>query len=286
MRTRRWPAALAASMLLALATAMAPARAEARRVVTLAPHLTELACAAGGCARLVAVSAYSDFPAEVVRLPQVGNGWQVNLEAVLAQQPDLILAWDGGTPADVIARLRALGLRVEALPIATLDGVADALQTVGRWLGTEAEADRAATAYRTRLAAQRAARRGGAPIRVVYQIETAPAYTVNGRSPISEAMAVCGGVNVFAALPTLAAPVGAEAMLLAAPEAVLYGGEENGAAIRGYWQRLASVPAVRRGALYPIDADRLARAGPRLLDGVDEVCSRLDDARRRRAARP
>lgn len=260
------------------------AQAEARRVVALAPHLAELVCAAGGCARLVAVSAHSDFPPDVGRLPQVGDGWQVNLEAVLAQRPDLIVAWDGGTPVDTIARLRKLGLRVEALPISSLDGVAEALTTVGAWLGTDAAAKAAAGAYRQRLAALRTAHRGAAPLRVVYQIETAPAYTVNGKSPISEAMAVCGGVNVFAALPTLAAAVSAEAMLVAAPDVVFYGGEENSADIRAYWARLGSTPAAKRGALYPIDADRLARAGPRLLDGIEQVCSVLDRTRAAAAA--
>lgn len=264
--------------------ACAGAQAEARRVVTLAPHLAELVCAAGGCERLVAVSAHSNFPPSVAKLPEIGDGWQVNLEAVLGQRPDLILAWDGGTPVDNIARLRKLGLKVEALPISTLDGVADALETVGGWLGTDAAAKQAADAYRQRLAAQRARHRGAAPIKVVYQIETSPAYTVNGKSPISEAMAVCGGVNVFATLPTLAATVGAEAMLVAAPEVVLYGGEENAAGIRAYWSRLGSVPAAKAGALYPIDADRLARAGPRLLDGIDQVCALLDRARAARAS--
>lgn len=275
------PALIAALLLFACSGV----RAEARRVVTLAPHLAELVCAAGGCERLVAVSAHSDFPPPVARLPEIGDGWQVNLEAVLAQRPDLILAWDGGTPVDNIERLRKLGLRVEALPIRSLDGVADALQTVGILLGTGTAANAAANAYRQRLAALRAAHRGARPIRVVYQIETAPAYTVNAKSPISEAMAVCGGVNVFAALPTLAAAVGAEAMLLAAPEVVLYGGDENAADIRAYWARLGSAPAAKRGALYPIDADRLARAGPRLLDGIEQVCQLLDRARATAAAR-
>lgn len=263
----------------ALLLSATAAQGDARRVVTLAPHLAELVCAAGGCERLVAVSAHSDFPPSVATLPEVGDGWQVNLEAVLAQRPDLIVAWAGGTPVDNIARLRKLDLRVEALPISTLDGVADALETVGGWLGTEAAAKQAASAYRQRLAGLRAKHRGATPIRVVYQIETAPAYTVNGKSPISEAMAVCGGVNVFASLPTLAAAVGAEAMLVAAPEVVLYGGEENTADIRAYWSRLGAAPAAKRGALYPIDADRLARAGPRLLDGIEEVCALLDRAR-------
>lgn len=269
----------AAWMLLGASAAQA-----ADRVVALAPNLAELVCAAGGCARLVGVSARSDYPPEVAKLPQIGDAFAVNLEVVLNLHPDLVLAWDGGTPPEIIARLRGLGLHVEPLAAHGLEGVGAALEQVGVWLGTRAPADAAAQAYRTRLAALRTRWRDAAPIRVVYQVETAPAYTINAASPISEALALCGGVNVFAGLSALAASVSPEAMLAARPEVVLYAGEENQAAMRRYWSRLASAPAQRYGTLYAVNADWLARFGPRLLDGVEEVCGKLDDARRRIAA--
>lgn len=266
--------------LLALFTAsLTSAGAPPTRVVTLAPYLAELVCAAGGCGALVGVSAYSDYPPPVTRLPQIGDAFALNLEAILALRPDLILAWQGGTPPERVARLRQLGLRVEWLQADRLDAVATALEQTGAWLGTAADAKRAADAYRRRLAALRAQHQNHTPIRVVYQIETAPAYTVNHESVISEAMALCGGVNVFADLPRIADAVSAEAMLAAAPDAVIYGGEENETAIRAYWQRLSSAPAARRNALYAVNADLLGRATPRLLDGVVAVCQALDRAR-------
>jgi ABC-type hemin transport system substrate-binding protein len=257
-----------------------------QRVVTLSPHLAELVCAAGACERLVGVSVHSDFPAAVNKLPRIGDAFAVNLEVVLGLRPDLVLAWDGGTPAETVQRLRGLGLRVESPTIKGLDGIADALEALGAELGTADSAAAAARAYRARLAALRARWRGVAPLRVVYQIETAPAYTINGRSPISEVMSLCGGVNVFADLPTLAAPVGAEAMLAAQPEAVLYGGEENTTTMDDYWEHLPTTPAARRHALYAVNADLLARAAPRVLDGVEEVCARLDEARAARTRMP
>ena len=274
------------SWLLAVGLLLAGNATAATRVITLSPHLAELACAAGGCDRLVGVSAYSDYPPEVLQLPQVGDGFAVNLEAVLALRPDLVLAWNGGTPADTVTRLRRLGLQVESIDVGGLDEVGDALERVGHLLGTSAAADAAAVAYRLRLAALRTRWRSATPIRVVYQIETAPAYTVNGKSPISAALALCGGVNVFADLPTLAASVSPEAMLAAQPQAVLFGGEENQAAMHAYWTRLTAAPAQRLGTLYPVNADWLGRATPRLLDGVEQVCERLDLARQRVAAAP
>ncbi|HZR36541.1 MAG TPA: cobalamin-binding protein [Nevskia sp.] len=279
MRRRAVLAALCGALLCGAAAG----DAAPQRVVSLAPHLTELACAVGGCDRLVGVSAYSDYPPQVRRLPQVSDATTVNLEAVLGLKPDLVLAWDGGTPPETVARLRALGLRVEPLRVRGLEDVAAALERTGALLGLRTQAQAAARGYRSRLEGLRERWRGAAPIRAVYQIETAPAYSVNRDSPISEAIALCGGINVFAGLPTLAAPVSAEAMLAARPEAVLFGGEENGEAIHDYWKRLAGAPAARDGNLYPVDANLLARATPRLLDGVEQVCAALDQARRRRA---
>jgi ABC-type hemin transport system substrate-binding protein len=261
----------------------APAAAP-QRVVSLAPHLAELVCAVGGCERLVGVSAWSDYPPQVTKLPQVSDATTVNLEAVLGLKPDLVLAWDGGTAPETVARLRALSLRVEPLRVRGLEDVAGALERTGALLGLDAQAQAAARDYRARLQALRARWRGAAPVRTVYQVETAPAYSINRDSPISEAIVLCGGVNAFAGLPTLAAPVSAEAMLAAQPEAVLYGGEENSAAIRDYWSRLAGAPAARSGNLYAVDGSLLGRASPRLLDGVEQVCAALDTARRRREA--
>jgi ABC-type hemin transport system substrate-binding protein len=252
-----------------------------QRIVTLAPHLAELVCAAGACERLVGVSVYSDFPPSVHGLPQVGDATTVSLETVLRLKPDLVLAWNGGTSPETIARLRGLGLRVQPLTVRGLGDIADALDELGTLLGTPVSAAAAAQAYRQRRQALRAHWAAARPLRVVYQIETAPAYTVNGRSPISDAIAVCGGVNVFAALPQLGAPVSAEAMLAAAPQVVLYGQEENAQTIAAYWSRLPGVPAMQAGNLFAVNPDLLARAAPRLLDGVEQVCSDLDIARSR-----
>ncbi len=279
---RRRMRSVGCGLLLAASLACGNAQAAAR-IVTLSPHLAELVCAVGACSQLVGVSARSDYPAQVRSIAQIGDAFAVNLEVILSLHPDLVLAWDGGTPPDRVARLRALGLRVELVSARKLDDVGTALQQVGTWTGSGEIAKQAAQAYRARLAALRARWRNASPIRVVYQIETAPAYSINRDSPISEVISVCGGVNVFAALSTIAAPVSAEAMLAAAPDVVLYGGEENSHAIWAYWHRLSSSTVARNDTLYAVNADWLGRATPRLLDGVDEVCHALDQARERLA---
>lgn len=258
-------------------SAPAAAATPAVRVVTLAPHLAELVCAAAGCEALVAVTAYSDYPAEIKKLPVVGDVAQFNLEAMLALRPTRVIAWDGGTPAAQIEKLKTVNVPVTLLRIDTLDGVADALLQLGRELGTTARAEAAASDYRARLAILRARYAGTAPVRVLYQIETAPVYSINHTSPISEAITLCGGINVFADLPTLAAPVTDESVLAARPQVVIHG-ITDAAAVTAYWARFAKA-ARERPQLVGIDPDLLARSGPRLAQGVEQLCTALQAAR-------
>jgi iron complex transport system substrate-binding protein len=262
-----------------LTTLLVAPAAAAERVIALSPHLAELVCAAGGCARLVGVVAWSDYPESVKALPQVGDAFAVNVEQVVSLRPDLVLAWDGGTPREVIERLRKLDLRVETLAIRRVDEVADGLRQVGAWLGTPGSAEMAAERYAVGLARLRERNRGLAELRVFYQIEWNPPYSVNRDSPISQAIELCGGRNVFADLPSLAAPVNREAVLARDPQVVVLSRQDDVAAIREYWRRGPGVSATRVGALYEIDGSLLDRATPRLLAGIEQLCGAFSDAR-------
>ena len=257
----------------------APPAAAVQRVVTLAPHLAELVCAAGGCDKLVGVVEWTDYPPQAAAVRKVGDAFNVNPEAVLPLMPDLVLAWDGGTARAVGERLARLGLRVEWIRVRRLGDIADALERVGALLGSAAAARPAAQQFRAGLAALAQEQAGKSPVRVLYQIETEPIYTVNRESPISQALELCGGVNVFAGLAQLAAPVGRESILDADPEAIVFARQDDVARIRAGWQRWPQVAAVRRGHLYAIDAGVLERATPRMLEGITQLCALLDQVR-------
>lgn len=254
---------------------------QAARVVTLAPHLAELVCAAGACAQLVGVVAHSDHPPEVRTRTEVGDAHVVNLEAVLALQPDLVLSWDGGTPVATVARLRGLGLRVEPVRVRTLADVGLALLRVGALLGTEDAACAEEQRYREAIEALRARYANAPPIAAMYQMDPDVVFTVNRDSPISEAMALCGARNVFASMRPLAGPVGREAVLAADPDVILFGRQDDIAGIRRGWQRFDGLRAVRAGNLVAVDADTLARATPRMAEGTARLCEALDAARER-----
>jgi len=265
------------SLLLLLALVAAPAGA-AERVVTLAPHLAELVCAAGACDKLVGVAKYTDEPGAQDK-PRIGDAFSVNPEALLALRPDMVLAWNGGTAPQLIERVQALGIPVRWVTVRRLDDVARSISELGALLGRRPVAEQAAAAYRQRLAGLRERYRGRAPLRVFFQLELQPMFTLGARSPVSEAISLCGGVNVFAQLPQLSAPVGMEAVLAAGPEVIVFGRQEKTAEIRAFWKRWPLVRAVAHHQLYEIDSATLTRQSPRVLDGIEELCGVLDRAR-------
>lgn len=257
--------------------------APARRIVSLAPHVTENLYAAGAGDRLVGVVDYSDHPVAAQRLPRVGGYDQPDLEAIVALRPDLVVAWYSGTPPAVVRRLQALGLVVYQSQPNTLEDIPASIENLGRLAGSESAAQRSAADFRARLAHLSAnyAKRPGVP--VFYQVWHRPLMTVGGSQIISEAIRLCGGNNLFADLPGLSPVISVEAVLAKNPEAIVASGMGRTDPVGlSEWQRWPSLTANRRGNLFFVPADLMQRPTPRLLDGMATLCGHLDSARARR----
>ena len=282
------PALLAASQSVAVVAAVTAEDATgasielaspARRIVSLAPHATELLFAAGAGERVVGVLAPADWPPEAASVPRVGTAAGLDLERIVALKPDLAVVWPYLAPAQ-IERLRAMGMAVFVSDPRTPAAIAVELERLGTLAGTRASTARAATAFRARLSALDSHERGAAKLAVFYEIWHQPLYTVGGRHLITAAIRLCGGENVFGALAAPASAVGIEDVLAARPEAIIAGTDN---AIRPVWlddwKRWRELPAVARGNLFVVDANLLHRAGPRFAAGAEQLCAALDQAR-------
>jgi iron complex transport system substrate-binding protein len=267
---------------LVLATLAYSAGEPARRIVTLAPHLTELTYSAGAGDRLVGADAYSDYPPEARALPRVGDAFQVDYERLLALRPDLVLVWTTGMPEPVIERIGQLGVHVERVTTAHLADIAAAIVRIGELAGTRAEAQRAADEYSRQIAALRQKYGGRAPLRVLYQISEQPLYTVSGHHVISELIELCGGRNIFAELEQVAPPVGLEAVLERDPEVIITADGAQGEPL-AVWRRWTRMRAVRLDNLYTVSADRVARPTTRIVAGAEQICAVLESARQKRS---
>ncbi|MBI3285776.1 MAG: cobalamin-binding protein [Burkholderiales bacterium] len=250
----------------------------ARRIVSLAPHATELLFEAGAGAAIVGVSEYSDYPAAAKKIASVGNIFALDLERLLALKPDLVVVWGTGNARQLVEKLRSNHVTVFESEPRNYEMVASSITRLATLAGTETAGQAAAARFRARLETLRSAyRTKSAPVSVFYQVWNKPLMTLNDEHMVSAAIRLCGGKNIFGKLKEISPSVTAEAVLAANPDAIITGGEDTGA-LAG-WRQYASLSAVKQNHLYAVKSDWLNRAGPRILDGTEALCKHLADAR-------
>jgi len=250
----------------------------ARRIVSLAPHLTEQLFAIGAGDLIVGTTDFADFPEAAKGLPRVARAHSVDLERVSAARPDLVVVWGSGFPPATIDAVRRLGVPTFVSEPARLADIATSLERLGVLTGRTSS--RAVAGFNAKLSALRERYRGRREVRVFYQVWSDPLMTLGGRHLVSEGIALCGGRNVFADLAPIAPRVSTEAVLAADPEVILTA--EPGARPSGAlesWKRFERVTAVRRNLLVTLDADRINRNGPRIVDELAVLCEAIDRAR-------
>lgn len=254
--------------------------APAQRIVSLAPHITEQLFAIGAGARVVAASEYSDYPAEARELPRVSNSASVNLEAVLALKPDLVIAWRLEATAPALKRLEALGLTVFYDEPRRLAQIADMLAALGALTGTTSTAQPLAASLRKELEHLQATYRLRRPVSIFYQISDNPLMTLNGQHFVSDAISLCGARNVFADAPIIAPVVNLEAVIAADPEAIVTARPDPAdKAWQAFWLRFPALRAVRAGNLFTVPMNDMHRHGPRAFAAAAQLCEMLEQAR-------
>ncbi len=259
--------------------------APARRIVALAPSITELVYAAGAGGKLVGVPRFSDYPPAARAVTQIGDASRVDLERVLSLRPDLVLAWKSGNHAADFERLEQLGFPVFVAEPAMLSDIPRLLRMIGSLAGSAASAEQPAAQFERGMARLRASygKRGG--VRVFYEIWHQPLMTINGRHMISDVITLCGGGNVFASAPVLTPVVSLESVIAAQPDVVL--GGSSATTPREFaapWLRDAAYPGLGHLRVMYVDPDTIQRQTPRILQGAEAVCEHLEAVRAARTA--
>ena len=255
----------------------------AQRIISLAPHMTELLFAAGAGARVVGTVEYSNYPRAAQAIARIGDSAQLDLERIVALQPDLVVVWQNGNAQRQLEKLLQLGIPVFYNEPRRLSDIARAIEQLGLLAGTQATALPAARAFLARTAELRRRYAGRAQVSVFFQIWDRPLLTVSGEHLVSDVIRLCGGENVFAGLKLLTPEISTEAVLAADPEAI--GGVSAEAGQAGNldaWKQWPRLRAVARGNLFVVDSDIISRNTPRILDGAEQLCEQLEAARARR----
>jgi len=259
----------------------------ARRIVSLAPHLTELLFAAGAGDAVVGVVSYSDYPPEAAQRPHVGDAQNLDVESIVTLQPDLVVAWQSGNATPQLEQLVRFGIPVFYSEPRRLEDIATNLERLGRLAGSDESASTAAEKFRVGTSRLIDRYSGAAPVRVFYEIWHQPLMTVGGKHLISHLIRICGGQNVFAELEALAAAVNREAVLKADPEVIIVSGiTQQRPPWLDQWLDWPQLYAVKHKQLYFIPPDLIQRHTPRVLEGARRLCDQLQQVRASRKQPP
>jgi len=259
----------------------------AQRIVSLAPHATELLFAAGAGEAVVGVVSYSDYPPEAAQHPQVGDAQNLDVESIVTLQPDLVVAWKSGNPTPQIAQLIRFGIPVFYSEPRRLEDIATSLERLGHLAGSDKPALAAAEQFRAETRRLVELYSHAAPVRVFYEIWHQPLMTVGGKHLISQLIRVCGGQNIFADLTELAAAVDREAVLMADPEVIIASGiSHQRPPWLDQWLDWSQLYAAKHKHLYFIPPDLIQRHTPRVLEGAQRLCDQLQQVRAARKQNP
>lgn len=261
-----------------------------QRIITLAPHLTEIVAAAGGADRLVAVSAYSNSPDSVKNLPITSDARSVDLEKMKQLRPDLIIYWRGGTSEGQIESIKKIFLQslltkqvqVIAVEPKKLDDIAKDIEMVGKLLGTENVANKNAHQLRSDIAELKSLYQNPHKrnVRVFYQVWAQPLMTLNQDHLIGNIIQICGGEQLFAQEKLLVPTVSRESVIKANPEIIFTAVDSQ--RMKTDWSIWSAVPqlaATQKKAFIDLDGDTISRASPRIMQGAKKICAEIDRVR-------
>ena len=259
----------------------------AMRIISLSPNITELIFAAGAGKKLVGVSRHSNYPDAAKSIPDIGDSFTLDLERIVALQPDLLLAWRSGKARADIEKLKRLGLTVFTTEAVTLADVPRLLRTIGRLAGTSGSAERTAKTYEEGLQQIENSYSNRPKISVFQLIWHQPLMTVNNQHLISDVIRVCGGTNVFALSSSLTPVVSGENLLVADPDAIISSvsleqDESAPAEVKAFLRQFSQLIVVRNNNIFFVHPDLIQRQTTRVLQGTRLVCEQLERVRSRR----
>jgi len=263
-----------------LLATIALAGSPAKRVIALSPHAVEMLFVLGAGERIIATTKFADFPEQAKNIPRIGGYNGIQIEKILALNPDLIIAWEDGNKAQDIEQMEALGLNVYRSQTRSLDQIAQELIIFGEMLGLEAKGKRAADQFTQRLKRIREVNQNKRPVRFFYQLWDEPLRAMAAGSWINAVMEGCQGENVFDDLSLDYPQVSIENILVSAPEAFVvpsHHGTLNANSDR--WKKWPEIPAIANKHIYFIEGDLLHRFSTRILDGMEKVCLAFDNVR-------
>lgn len=247
-----------------------PVRVE--RAVSLAPNLTEIVFAVGAGDKLVGVTSFCSYPPAAQSVTRIGDTMNPNLEAIVAQEPQVVFVSTDSQIENFTRRMQEQDIAVFVTKAADIDAVLRNIRQIGDVLGHGEQAAKLSAELERRAAAVEVRVSDKKPVKTFVQISDSPIYTVGHDSFITDLIRRAGGVSLTADVPTAYPNLSRETALALAPEAIVLSESVDNQAPNEAFDKS---PAVQNGRIYKIDADLLARPGPRIVDALEQAAEAL-----------
>lgn len=247
--------------------------AKPQRIISLAPHTTEMVYALNAGSRLIAVSDYSDYPSDAKQLPSVASYNGVDFEKILTLEPDLIIAWKGGNKPQDLNKLESLGLSIFYSNPQTPEDVGAELEALGELLGNQQQAGKVSHAYLTGLASLRTQYRRDELTPVFYYMWPQPLMSIGKGAWANQLLNLCGARSIFDDVSVDYPEVNLQDVINRRPQILIAAMKTNLQDAQGYWNKFNEVLSAK---LLVVNPDRLHRFTPRLLDGLQDLCEQLN----------
>lgn len=249
-----------------------------KRVVSLAPSITEIIFALGKEDLLKGVTRFSDFPAAAEKLPSVGSYVRLDLEKIVALKPDLCIGIKDGNPISVVRKLEHLGIPVYAVDPRDLNAVLKTVLQLGHLLGADQKAKAIVSDMRTRMERVKSlvATSPNKP-RVFFQIGVAPIVSAGTQTYIHELIVMAGGRNL-AEGPVAYPRYSREQVLGLSPDVMIITSMARGASfarVKKQWSQWPFMPAVRDNRILLLDSNLCDRPTPRLIDALEQLAEAI-----------
>ncbi|MEP1384506.1 MAG: cobalamin-binding protein [Paraglaciecola sp.] len=251
-----------------------------RSIIALAPHLVESLYAIGAGEQIIGTSAHADFPAAAKNILRVGNYARLQIEKILQLNPDVIIAWKTGNPADDLERLEKYKLKVVYSAPTQLADIASEIIMLGELTGREAAAAALASEYLSKLNNLKDIYSSKPTVKVFYEMWARPLRTVAKNALLQQQVELCGGNNPFANAVDDYPIIGLEQVLTSLPQVVIQPTPYSTNTPDSLnWQQWPHIPAVKNKFIFHPNPDKTHRLTTRMLDEVKIMCEQIDNAR-------
>lgn len=243
---------------------------EPRRIVSLAPSITETLFALGLGDRVVGVTSFCDYPPQAAQIEKVGDTLRPSLEKIAALRPDLVIISTSSQLEGLFRKLDELGIPVYVSNPRSLDGILSSIERVGQVAGAAENARRLTSEMRARIQAVRARVAGRARPRVLLILGTQPLITAGANTFVNDLIWEAGGVSISSGEKEDYPQFSLEAALARRPEVIfLQAGREQ------LPERLKQTPAFASGRVFHIDDALILRPGPRIVEGLEQMAAKI-----------